>query len=145
MVAEETNCIIMIVIASKNKRIAPVIFPLTKKEREKNAYEFYQQLSPSLIYSATFSKWKSFFTFFLLLCWSFQWNFVLLLQNDAIAPFVHVHEEFDLVCIAKVVSVCIYCMRGGGGGRSTKFIHFHSLSHCCCLLPRWLVYFCSLL
>lgn len=43
------------------------LYIFSSEKRKKNAYEFYQQLSPSLIYSSTFSKWKSFFSFFLLL------------------------------------------------------------------------------
>lgn len=43
------------------------------------------------------------------MCWSFHLNFILLLQNDAIAPFVHVRKDFDFVCIAKQ-KLCI-CVR----------------------------------
>lgn len=36
-------------------------------------------------------------------CWSIQWNFILLLQNDAIAPFVHVREQCSIWFV-----LCVY-------------------------------------
>lgn len=98
-----------------------MLIDVIQKYREKKiAHEFYQQLSPGLIYSSTFSKWKSFLFFFLSLLLrllmlrvlelSFQLNFILpMLQSVAIAPFVHIHVKILIwFVLCKRVGVCVY-------------------------------------